>query len=94
MSRKHPAKKSSAPKSVAETGRRRRNFIAGAMGLLLFGGIAAFSLAQWTAPGGIDASAATSGPKVPQITLETSDGQYVIGQTPGRVEVLFFSFPG
>ena len=28
------------------------------------------------------------------ITLDTLDGTYTVGEPPGRVEVLFFSFPG
>jgi hypothetical protein len=40
-----------------------------------------------------DAYAATGAP-VPPATLDTANGPYVIGQSPGRVEVLFFSFPG
>lgn len=40
-----------------------------------------------------DAEAAT-GAKVAPATLDTAHGPYVVGQTPGRVEVLFFSFPG
>jgi hypothetical protein len=42
---------------------------------------------------GRSADAAT-GAKVPPATLDTADGPYVIGEPPGRVEVLFFSFPG
>lgn len=38
-----------------------------------------------------DAKASTA---VPHITLDTLQGKYVVGDPPGRVAVLFFSFPG
>jgi len=37
---------------------------------------------------------AATGARVPSATLDTANGPYVIGEPPGRVEVLFFSFPG
>jgi hypothetical protein len=37
---------------------------------------------------------AATGARVPAATLDTAHGPYVIGEPPGRVEVLFFSFPG
>lgn len=56
--------------------------------LLLVGVISIFSIGNWSE--GI----ATTGDKAPRVALETANGQYVIGQAAGRVEVLFFSFPG
>lgn len=38
-----------------------------------------------------DAIASTTAPR---ITLDTLQGQYVVGDPPGRIVVLFFSFPG
>lgn len=38
--------------------------------------------------------AAQQGEAVPRVTLQTADGDYVVGDGSRAAEVLFFSFPG
>jgi hypothetical protein len=61
-----------------------------ALGLAILGfiGSAGYSLHQWTN------DEAASGNPVPQLTLETLQGSYTLGNPPGRVAILFFSYPG
>ncbi|MBI4082235.1 MAG: hypothetical protein HY423_06440 [Candidatus Lambdaproteobacteria bacterium] len=56
--------------------------------LVLFAGMAAQAVGLW------HGGNALAAPQVPRLTLETVGGPYVIGEMPGRVQVLFFSFPG
>ncbi len=54
----------------------------------LLAAVVALAFSSWST------AAATAEGKVPPITLDTQNGPYVLGNPPGRVEVLFFSFPG
>lgn len=80
-----PTRGRPAKHSIHNRSKRRVFWVAS---LFVLAGLIGYASYNW-----LDEATADGRP-VPPITLETLNGEYVLGDPPGRAAVLFFSFPG